>query len=120
MSVIHDMGRHCGVWSDTLVAFSLGDLPELHGVEIPEENIDEHIAQCDECQAFLSELWAGSLDTDLSEPVVRILELEKFLVDTAKLGGGMLADLMRAISTYGMAAIDETGTTVPVEDDESE
>ncbi len=95
--------RSCGVADETLFEFSLGDVPvDLAGVAIPEPDIDAHVSGCDECQAFLAELWEGSLDKDLSEPVLKIIELELFLIELAKLGGGILASFAEALLAYAL------------------
>ncbi len=53
--------RLCGTSDDLLFAFVDGIEPHL----------EEHVAECDECQDFLAELWVGELNTDLATPVVR-------------------------------------------------
>lgn len=84
------MNRECAVRDEQLMAFAGGVTFDL----------DEHVATCDQCQDFLSELWDGGLDHDLVEPVVEMIRLETFLMDAARLGGGIVADMMQALITY--------------------
>ena len=84
------MSRDCAVRHDQLVAFA-------GGVDF---DLDEHVATCDQCQDFLAELWDGGLDHDLVEPIVAAIRLELFLMDAAKLGGGIVADMLQALITY--------------------
>ena len=84
------MNRVCDVRDDQLIAFA-------GGVEF---DLDEHVATCDQCQDFLAELWDGGLDHDLVEPVVAAIRLELFLIDAAKLGSGIVADMLQAFITY--------------------
>ena len=84
------MNRLCAVRDEELIAFA-------GGIEF---DLDEHVATCDQCQDFLAELWDGGLDHDLVEPVVAAIRLELFLMDAAKLGSGIVADMMKAIVTY--------------------
>lgn len=84
------MNRECAVRDDQLIAFAGGH----------EFDLDEHVAGCDQCQDFLAELWDGGLDHDLVEPVVQAIRLELFLMDAARLGGGIVADMLQAFVTY--------------------
>lgn len=84
------MNRVCDVRDDQLIAFA-------GGVEF---DLDEHVATCDQCQDFLAELWDGGLDHDLVEPVVQMIRLELFLIEAAKLGSGIVADMLQAFITY--------------------
>jgi hypothetical protein len=84
------MNRVCAIRDEELIAFA-------GGVEF---DLDEHVATCDQCQDFLAELWDGGLDHDLVEPVVQMIRLELFLMDAAKLGGGIVADMLQALVTY--------------------
>ena len=86
------MIRSCEVHDDRLIAFA-------GGVDF-EIDFDEHVADCDECQAFLAELWEGGLDHDLVEPIVAIIRLELFLIEAAKLGSGVVADMFQALARY--------------------
>ena len=51
------MTRICAVQDDRLIDFA-------DGVEF-DLDFDEHVAGCDECQAFVAELWEGELGRDL-------------------------------------------------------
>jgi len=84
------MNRDCAVRDEELIAFAGGE----------EFDLDEHVDGCDQCQDFLAELWVGGLDHDLVEPVVQMIRLELFLMEAAKLGGGIVADMMQALITY--------------------
>ena len=66
------------------------------------ETLDEHVAGCDECQAFLAELWIGELQHDLTEPVLRRIRFEQFLIDAAKFGFEVTARLAKGASHYLM------------------
>jgi len=86
------MTRSCAVQDDRLIDFA-------DGVEF-DLDFDEHVAGCDECQGFVAELWEGELDRDLVEPIVAIIRLELFLIEVAKLGGGIVADMLQAFARY--------------------
>ena len=94
--------RECRVGDGVLYDFADGLAIDTKRVAIPESDIDAHVAGCDECQAFLAELWQGELETDLVEPVMAVIELERFLIDITKLGSGILAELLEAIKRYGL------------------
>lgn len=85
------MSRACGITDEQLAGFARGEQHE----------IEEHVAGCNECQAFLAEVWQGALTTDLAEPVVQAIRIELFLLDAAKLGLGILARMARAVIAYG-------------------
>lgn len=84
------MSRACLVRDDQLVAFAAGT----------EFDLDEHVSGCDECQAFLAELWDGELTNDLVAPVVEYLRLELFLIDVTMTGAGLAARMAKAFLTY--------------------
>ena len=84
------MTRDCLVRDDQLVAFAAGY----------EFDLDEHVAGCDECQAFLAELWDGELENDLVQPVVQYLRMELFLIDVARTGTGLAARMAQAMLRY--------------------
>ena len=81
-----------------------GDLFEfIDGVELPfdpDMGLDAHVETCDECQAFLAETWAGELEHDLTEPVIRQLQLEKFMADIARLMLGVTGRYANAAKRY--------------------
>jgi hypothetical protein len=83
------MTRACGVSDTDLRAFAAG-----------EATVEEHVAGCDECQAFLAELWSGSLEHDLAGPVVQLLELERFLQETGRLSFDLTARYSQALARY--------------------
>jgi hypothetical protein len=93
--------RPCHVSDDLLFDFAEGT--DVGTITAYEEQvlIDDHVATCDDCQGFLAEVWDGGLGKDLAEPVHRIIEMERFILDTAQLGGGILAEFLRALRTYG-------------------
>ena len=93
------MSRACLVLDDQLVAFATGT----------EFDLDEHVSDCDECQAFLAELWDGELTNDLVAPVVEYLRLELFLIDLAKTGTGLAARMAKAALTYLDPALGREG-----------
>ncbi len=98
------MNRACMIRDEQLVAFAGGE----------EFDLDAHVATCEECQDFLSELWAGELDHDISEPVVEAIRLELFLIDIAKLMGDVAELYGKAGKVYLLGA-DE-----PAEEDRDE
>lgn len=99
--------RSCHVDDSVLFDFADGITVDLSRVSVPEAAIDAHVAACDECQAFLAQVWDGELETDLVEPVLRIVELERFLLDVAKLGSGILTELIEAAKRYGLGVRDD-------------
>ena len=80
----------------------ISDVQRIDFAEGVDESIDEHVMTCDECQAFLAELWRGQLQTDLSEPVLRLVGLEEFVIAVIKEGGGILARFGEALRVYGL------------------
>lgn len=86
------MTRSCAITDDRLIAFA-------DGLDL-DIDFDEHVAGCDECQSFLADLWDGELEHDLSEPIVNAIRLELFLMDAAKFGGGIVANMLQAFMRY--------------------
>ena len=80
----------------------ISDIQRIEFAEGVDDTIDEHVMTCDQCQAFLAELWEGQLQTDLTEPVMRMIGLEEFLIAVIKEGGGILARIAHALRVYGM------------------
>ena len=78
------------------------DIQRVDFAEGVDDSIDDHVMNCDECQAFLAELWDGQLQTDLSEPVMRVVGLEEFVIAVIKEGGGILARIGEALRVYGL------------------
>ena len=101
--------RSCLVDDAVLYDFADGVAVADPGIVVREADIDAHVAGCDECQAFLAELWDGDLETDLVEPVLRVVELERFLLDVAKLGTGIVAELIEAAKRYGFGVESNEG-----------
>ena len=85
--------RSCQTTDDLLFAF----------VDGLDESLDDHVAGCDECQAFLAELWQGELPQDLSEPVMERIRLAEFVANVAKFGADVAAAMGRAIVEYSPA-----------------
>ena len=81
---------------------TITDVQRIDFAEGMDDSIDEHVLTCDQCQAFLAELWDGQLETDLSEPVMRVVGLEEFVIAVIKEGGGILARIGEALRVYGM------------------
>lgn len=81
---------------------AISDIQRIDFAEGVDESIDEHVMTCDECQAFLAELWDGQLEHDLSEPVMRVVGLEEFVIAVIKEGGGILARIGEALRVYGL------------------
>ena len=75
--------RACNTADERLFAF----------VDGLDESLDEHVAGCDECQAFLADLWAGELAHDITGPVMRQIRFEKFMAELARFGLGVAADM---------------------------
>jgi len=86
------MNRSCEVHDDRLIAFADGLDFDI--------DFDNHVADCEECQAFLAELWEGELEADLVEPIVAMIRLELFVIEAAKLGSGIVADMLQAFTRY--------------------
>lgn len=83
-------------------ACTITDVQRIDFAEGIDDSIDEHVLTCDRCQAFLAELWDGQLVNDLSEPVMRVVGLEEFVIAVIKEGGGILARIGEALRVYGM------------------
>ena len=83
-------------------ACTITDVQRIDFAEGIDDSIDEHVLTCDQCQAFLAELWDGQLVNDLSEPVMRVVGLEEFVIAVIKEGGGILARIGEALRVYGM------------------
>jgi hypothetical protein len=81
---------------------TITDVQRIDFAEGIDDSIDEHVLTCDQCQAFLAELWDGQLENDLSEPVMRVVGLEEFVIAVIKEGGGILARIGEALRVYGM------------------
>lgn len=84
------MNRSCHVEDRQLVAFAGGEPVD----------IDEHVGTCDECQDFLAELWSGGLDHDLSEPVVKAIRLELWVMEIARAAFDIGELMGRAAGTF--------------------
>ena len=80
----------------------ISDIQRIDFAEGVDDSIDEHVMTCDECQAFLAELWEGQLQKDLTEPVMRMVGLEEFVIAVIREGGGILARIAHALRVYGM------------------
>lgn len=93
--------RTCATSDTMLFAFVDGE----------QDTLDRHVAGCDECQAFLAELWTGELHRDLREPVMRAIRFDEFLVSVTRLGVDIAAAMGRAAMVYG------PGT--PIDEEES-
>jgi hypothetical protein len=93
--------RSCNTEDDRLFAF-------VDGVEA---SLDEHVAECDECQSFLAELWVGELRRDLTDPVLRQIKFEKFLADVARLGLNIASGMARAAVEYTVGHVDREEPT---------
>ena len=81
----------CHVPDDQRLAFADG----------VDDSLDDHVMDCDFCQAFLADLWQDELDRDLTEPVMKMIGLEELVMEIIKLGGGILARYGEAAKTYG-------------------
>ena len=81
---------------------TITDIQRIDFAEGIDDSIDEHVLTCDQCQAFLAELWDGQLENDLTEPVMRVVGLEEFVIAVIKEGGGILARIGEALRVYGM------------------
>jgi hypothetical protein len=90
--------RTCRTTDDRLFAF-------VDGVELAGyEGLDAHVATCDECQAFLAEVWEGELSHDLREPVIRRIRFDQFLSEMVGLGVNIVAAMGRATAEYTFGA----------------
>ena len=66
-----------------------------------ESDLEEHVATCEYCQEFLAELWAGELQSDLSESVLRRIRFDEFLRELGRLTTDVAAAMARAVIEYG-------------------
>ncbi len=83
--------RSCQVSDEQLFGF----------VDGMEETLDEHVAGCDECQEFLAELWIGEPHADLTEPVMKRIRLELFLIEAARFGVDVAVRMGQGLAAYG-------------------
>ncbi|MBT8197023.1 MAG: hypothetical protein HKN01_04600 [Acidimicrobiia bacterium] len=67
----------------------------------------------------VSEAWAEDLHTDLSEGVLRILKMERFLADVARTGADLMGRFGSAAITYASDA-EQSRVERLAEDDEDE
>ncbi len=86
--------RSCRTSDELLFAF-------VDGVD---STLDDHVAECDECQQFLADLWSGELGGDLSEPVMRTIRFDEFLISTVRLGVDIAIAMAKALVEYGPQA----------------
>lgn len=101
--------RSCQTTDDLLFAF----------VDGLDESLDDHVAGCDECQAFLAELWQGELAEDLSEPVMERIRLAEFVANVARFGADVAAAMGRAVVQYS-PGVDEVLDSTRADSDESD
>lgn len=102
--------RTCNTTDDLLFAF----------VDGHDESLDDHVGTCDECQAFLAELWQGELTQDLSEPVMERIRLGEFVAEVARFGLDVAAAMGRAAVAYGPGADIEEKNSAASEQEDSE
>ena len=102
--------RSCQTTDDLLFAF----------VDGLDESLDDHVATCDECQAFLAELWQGELTEDLTEPVMERIRLAEFVADVAKFGADVAAAMGRAVVEYSPGADEVLDSNHPDSDESAE
>ncbi|NND02022.1 MAG: hypothetical protein HKN91_04485 [Acidimicrobiia bacterium] len=93
--------RSCQTSDDLLFAF----------VDGLDESLDEHVENCDECQAFLAELWQGELTEDLTEPVMERIRLAEFVANVARFGADVAAAMGRAVVEYSQDAGESVDNT---------
>ncbi len=93
--------RDCRTSDELLFAF----------VDGAEPGLEEHVAQCDECQEFLAELWIGELKTDLRAPVLRQIRFDEFLREVGQLTIDIIGAMGRAILAYGPGADSDEATS---------
>jgi len=86
--------RTCHTTDDRLFAF-------VDGVDLAEfQDLDAHVATCEECQAFLAEVWEGELSHDLREPVIRQIRFDQFLSEIVGFGVNIVSAMGRATAEY--------------------
>ena len=86
--------RACHTTDERLFAFVDGIEPDM----------ETHVAECDECQEFLAELWIGELRTDLTTPVLRQIRFDEFLREVGQLTADVIGALGKALVEYGPGA----------------
>jgi len=93
--------RTCHTTDDRLFAF-------VDGVDLAEfQDLDAHVATCEECQAFLAEVWEGELSHDLREPVIRRIRFDQFLSEIVGFGVNIVSAMGRAAAEYAFG-VDDT------------
>lgn len=102
--------RSCQTTDDLLFAF-------VDGID---EGLDDHVATCDECQAFLAELWQGELTADLSEPVMERIRFGEYVAEVARFGLDVVAAMGRAAVAYGPGVDAEDNSSPPQEQEDTE
>lgn len=101
--------RTCHTTDDRLFAF-------VDGVDLAEfQDLDAHVATCDECQAFLAEVWEGELSHDLREPVIRRIRFDQFLSEIVGFGVNIVSAMGRATAEYTFG-VEDGRTTDPASD----
>lgn len=83
--------RECRTSDERLFAF-------VDGIET---DIEAHVETCEHCQEFLAELWAGELQTDLSESVLSRIRFDEFLREVAGLTLDVAKAMGWAVVEYG-------------------
>jgi hypothetical protein len=86
------MIRHCGITDEQLFEFADG----------ADSGLEDHVAGCEDCQAFLAELWEGELRASIAEPVLRQIRLEQFLIEVARTAGAVAGRMGRAAAAFTM------------------
>ncbi len=102
--------RSCQTTDDLLFAF----------VDGLDESLDEHVVDCDECQAFLAELWQGELTADLTEPVMERIRLAEFVAHVARFGADVAAAMGRAVVEYSPGAAEVLDSNQPDSDESAD
>ena len=100
--------RDCRTTDERLFAFVDGIEPDL----------EAHVADCDECQEFLAELWIGELRTDLTTPVLRQIRFDEFLREVGQLTADVIGALGKALVEYGPGADLDTNDDARESDEE--
>lgn len=100
--------RHCRTTDAELQLFANGELGSL----------DEHLETCEECQAFLADMWTGTLTEDLSIPVIRQLRFDQFIREALTLGFDVVLGMGTAAGTYLLGYDD--ATQIPTDETEPE